>query len=288
MRQLLHLTTVFLIILAGLSPARALELAGSDLLGEPVRDALRTEMEKAGLETSLVFEGSLLGLEALQSGEADACLVAIPDGRGEPLNLRSFPVAFQIVTFLVNSACPATEISFDQLANLYRINGTVDGWSSLTSDPDWSSRKVSLWAARGGNSVALEIFNAMVLGGNALKPTVRYNSGDTRDLVTILQDDASAMVVAPATFGDLPSVRTLAVKSGTSRQAYTPSPDNVLFGDYPLRLPFNLLVSQDLNEGDLVKLVRAVYSEPVMEAFRKTNWMPIPDTERRTILAQYD
>ena len=288
MRQLLHVTTALACLLAGLSRAEALVLAGSDLLGEPVREALQAELKKAGLDVDFSLEGSLLGLEDLQSGESDACLLAVPDESGKPLELRNFPVAFQIVTFLVNAASPVTEISYVQLAGLYGGKGTLDGWSSLTSDPEWASRKVSLWATRAENSVALEIFNSMVLGGGALKPTVRFVKGGDDAVQAVLVDDASALVVAPATFKEASAVRILAVKSGQERQAFTPSPDNVLFGDYPLRLPFHLVVRDGLSDELVAKLVRAVYSPAVTKALQASSWMPIPETERRTILSQYD
>ena len=288
MRLLLNVTTALACLLAGLGRAEALVLAGSDLLGEPVREALQAELQKDGLDIDFSLEGSLLGVQALEAGNSDACILAVPDGQGEVLNLRNFPVAFQIVTFMVNSTSPVTEISYTQLAGLFGAKGTLDGWSSLTGNPDWASRKVSLWATRSENSIALEIFNAMVIGGGALKPTVRYVKGGDEAVLAVLVDDASALVVAPATFRENPAVRILAVKSGTERQAFTPSPDNVLFGDYPLRLPFHLVFKDGLSDEVVAKLVRAIYSPAVTTALQESSWMPIPETERRTILNQYD
>jgi len=258
------------------------------LLAAPVQEALVNELKAAGVDVSLSLEGSLLGLKSLQEGTSDACLLASPTDDPGTGNLRSFPLAFQVVTFLVHSSNPVTELNYPQLVDLFGHTGTLNDWSGLTSNPDWSGRKIALWASRSQSTITLEIFNAVVLRGTSLKQSLRYSTGTAEQLVALVVADPTALVLAPAIPVGNAAVRMLAVRAGTTQQAYTPSPDNVLFGDYPLRLPINLVIGPNTDQETVAKLLQAAYSPAVTAALKAMNCMTVPETERRSILAQYD
>lgn len=266
----------------------ALVVAGSDLLGADIQAAMKKQAEAVGLDLTLSLEGSLLASRALSNGEVDACILADPaDGTMEVSSMRAFPFGFQIVAFAVHSSNPVSDLTYAQLTNLYGESGVLESWSNLTPDPEWRDRNISLWAARTGNAINMEIFNAVVLKGSPLRQSVRYSSGDSVQLVSIVVEDPSAIVLVPSIPLN-PGVRLLAIKEDSGGQAYTPSPDNVFFGDYPLRLPFSLMVSDSLSDEDMGKLLQVVYSADVTEALRAANFLPISDTERRSILSQLD
>lgn len=269
----------------GSFPLHALTISGSDLFGETVRTAIEEGLGDAGIEADITFDGSLLGLRDLEAGSVDATLLAIPDGRSAESNLRRFPVGFQIVAFAVHENNPVGELSYEDLVNLFRDNGTIDDWSNLTADPVWSDRKVTLLASRREDAITLELFNALVLKGDRLKPSVRYSSGPGSDLLAAIIDDPTMLALLPSMDVDGP-VKLLAVRESADFQGYTPSEDNVFFGDYPLRLPFYLVVSERMEEASLEKLLSVIYSPEVSDALMAANCLPIPEQEQQAILGQ--
>jgi ABC-type phosphate transport system substrate-binding protein len=264
----------------------ALVITGSDLLEGPLREALEQELVASGLEVDFSLDGSLLGLDALNEGTTDAAILAVPDEGEGAMSDTSFPFAYQLVVFAVHSSNPVSELTYQQLSDLYQNNGVLNDWADLTPDLDWRDRKVALWATRSSSSMALEIFNAVVLKGQALKDSVRYAPNDAEVLESILLEDPSALVAAPS-IARSPSIRFLAIKQDDSGQAYTPSEDNVFFGDYPLRLPFYLVASESLEEEELMKLVKAIYSPVVTQALKSASYLPVSSAEQQSLLSRF-
>ena len=272
------------LLATGAQTLTAMTISGSDLLDKAVQDALEASLAGQGIEAELLLDGSLKGTEALESGSVDAAILAVPDGGEGAPGLRTFPFGFQIVTILVHASNPVTELSYGQLNNLFSDGGSYSNWSDLTEATDWANRKISFWIYRSPKVISLEIFNAIVLKGTNFKSGLNY-SASVEDLVKSIVEDPSALVLAPSVPANS-NYRSLAIKSNDSLQAYSPSPDNILFGDYPLRLPFILVVSSAMSESDLGKLLQAVYSAEVTAALVQSAMVPVPETEIRAILGQ--
>ena len=262
-----------------------LQIAGSDLLDDSIRMAITDALAAAGIDAEMSLDGSLLGINALSNGEIDACILAVPDGNDPVQKGQVYSFGFQIVAFAVNDRNPLSELDYVQLGGLFRANGTMDNWSDLVSSGDGQDRKVNLWAARSDKLIALEIFNSVALQGSPLKQSIRYSQLDPQNLMRIVENDISAIMVVP-NIKPTPGVRLLAVKEEATAQSYTPSTDNVFYGDYPLRLPFKLIVADSVDPAVLASLLRALYSDSVTRALEAAFYMPLPATERQAILSQ--
>jgi hypothetical protein len=284
-RKLLIPLSLFLLIHG--APLHALVISGSDLFGDTVRTTIQDGLRAAGIEADITFDGSLLGLRDLETGAVDATLLAIPDGRSGESGLRRYPMGFQIVAFAVHASNPVSELSYGDLENLFQDNGTIEDWNDLTSDPAWADRKISFLASRRESAITLELFNALVLKGDRLKPSVRYSAGSTEELATAVLEDTTTLALVPA-MDPSGQVKLLAVKESAEFQPYTPSLDNVFFGDYPLRLPFYLVVSDELDAGMIGKLLSVIYSPEVTDALWAVNCLPVPEPEQRSILGQFE
>ena len=286
-RSYLKYAPLFLALSGGFHSLSGLNIAGSDLLGEGIQTAIRAQLDSSGVEAKLSFDGSLLGLQAMQDGTADAVIMAVPDS-GDPLDMGNvYPFAYQVVAFAVHSTNPVTELTYDQLTKLYEENGVLNDWSDITPDLDWRDRTVSLWVTRSTSSMTLQILNALVLKGSPLKEVVRYAANDSEELQSIVSEDPAALVAVPA-ISRIPSIQFLAIKEDDAGQAYTPSEDNVFFGDYPLRLPFVLAVSDQVEAADVAKLLSAIYSEEVTAALEAVNYMPVAAAERQSLLSEFE
>ncbi len=280
-RMLLSITLVVLTV----QSMYGLYITGSDLLDKGIQDAIVEELAAAKIQTEVSFDGSLLGVGDIRAGTVDACIVAIPDGSDPISSGQVFSFGFQIVAFAVNADNPVTELDYQQLSNLFKYNGNIETWTTLTTQLDWQGRKVLLWAARSEKAIALEIFNAVVLKGSELKSSLRYNPINSEELFRIVERDTSALMVVPnITLG--PKVRLLAVKAERTSQSYTPSADNVFYGDYPLRLPFQLVIADSVDAETVNILLKAIYSDRVTKALEAAYYMPLPASERQAVLSQ--
>jgi hypothetical protein len=281
------LLTLSAAILLGLGSSQALVISGSDLLGEGIRTALKAELAKSGLEAELALEGSLTGLKAFEEGTAVATILAIPEGEEFTSSGNNYPFAFQVVAFAVHSSNPLVEVTYDQLRGVYSQGGPINDWSDLTDNSNWQDRNIASWVTRSTNLISLEIFSASVLKGSLLKESVRMAEPETENLYSIVEEEPSSLILVPY-IPDTADVRFLAVKEVESGQAYTPSMDNVFFGDYPLRMPLELFVSDSLGEQESEQLLKAIYSDAVADALEAANFMPVSREERQATLSQFD
>ncbi|NDV61524.1 hypothetical protein G0Q06_03575 [Puniceicoccales bacterium CK1056] len=269
-------------------PSQALVISGSDLFKGEMESTLLAAFEAAGLDVEIQFDGSLLGQRDLAAGTVDASLLAIPDAGRDANSLRVFPLGYQTVTFLVNSVNPVTEMTYSQLSDLFKEGGELSKWSSFTDAPAWQDRNISLIASRRENALTLELFNALVMQGSSYNVDLRFLSGDNDSLVNAVIADASALALTPAIqIGEQP-VKALAIKADEGSQAYTPSRDNIFFGDYPLRLPFYLVVADSMDDSTLSTLLQIIYSDAVTAALAEVDCVPVPEPEQRAVLAQYE
>ena len=276
-----------ILLTSGLSTAASISIGGSDLLDSGVVKALKAQLAENGIEANIAFEGSLSAKEGFTSGTVDACLIAVPDGTESGLSGKAYLAGFQAVAFAVHSTNPLEFLTYKQLTDLFQRDGETDDWAQLVDDLSWQDRKISLWASRSDRAITLEIFNAVVLDGRPLKSSIRYKTADAEQLIRVVELDASSLLVGPV-IETSPFVRLLAIKRTNAEQAYTPSIDNIFYGDYPLRLPFQLVIADTVDAETARKLVQAIYSDSVGAAMLKSFYVPLPESERIAVLSQLD
>jgi hypothetical protein len=117
-------------------PLFGVRISGSDLLGEGIEQAIQAELEKAGLKADISFNGSLHGENALASGEADACILAVPDTQELPGD-RQYLLGFQVVAFGVHPSNPLQELNYAQLGSIFQEDGGINDWVELVSELAW-------------------------------------------------------------------------------------------------------------------------------------------------------
>ncbi len=275
-----------LAFLVALPTAQGLKIAGSDLLPPEISDAILEALDAANVSAEMDLVGSVRALEAMAADQADVCIVAVPDKADQPAFERQFGFAFQIVAFGVNQRNPLEELDYAQLSDIFETGGATNTWNNLVSAGRLQDRKINLWAARSNTVIALEIFNDAVLDGSSLKDSIRYDAQSAEQLMQVVRNDDAAMILIP----NMPTsseVRILAIKAGSGEQSYTPTPDNVFYGDYPLRLPFQVIVDADLEADTMTAVLRAIYSDGVTRALERAYYMPLPELERQAVLNQF-
>jgi len=262
-------------------------LNGSDLINEPIREAILAEAEAQGLDLQLDMQGSLLGRRAFQSESTEASLLAIPDSEQVPEHYRHYPVCYQTVTFAVHDSNPLQELSYEQLARLFGDRDVLENWSELTSAVAWSDRKVALGAARQDHLVSLELFNRVVLEEKPFKRSLKITEAPAQSFRDVIRLDPNVLILLPYTKA-VPPVKFLDIKAGESDQSYNPSPANIFYGDYPLRLPFYLLIPETMDREEAKRLLGVLLSPGVSAAMLEQNFVALPDQEKRELFSRFD
>lgn len=259
--------------------AKPLRVAGSDLLRAPLQESLEAEARKLGVEAKLEFSGSGPALAGLAE-KPDLLLLALPD-ETVPAGYVGFPLAFQVVAVAVHDSNPTGEISMDQLESLYGEGGaqTIEQWGQIKEEGSWSNRQIVSSAIRQRDNLALEVFKALVLQGRPMKSSITFWESPEA-LFREVNQNPVVISLSPTTAA--PSgVKILAVSKGKAERAFGPTPENVLFGDYPLRLAFYLLRPSGSVSGEQAALMRHLLSDAVAARLSEHLLMPLPAGERR-------
>lgn len=281
------LVSAGILLLGGLCTSMAVTISGSDLLGPAIEEALGAELSSSGTDGGFEFDGSLLGVKSLEDGDSVAAILALSDDTEKPGGLTLLPIGYQVAAFAVHAENPVSELTYSQLSAIYADSGPINSWGDISDDAAWKERGMTIWAARSSKTMSLELFNAVVIDGSLLKQSVRYSTETGSDLLNLVREDSAGIVLVPQ-IEAIPSVRFLAIKADESGQAYTPSADNIFFGDYPLRLPFYLAVSESSAKAEIASILRGIFSAKVTEAMEAAGFVPLPVSERRSILSQFE
>ncbi len=272
------------LVVSSIPVTGAVRVASSDLFSTSAIDAIQASMSAAGVEAEVTRMGSMLALEALRKGEIDAAIVALPGGGLSGDQSEGIPVAYQVVTVVVQDANPLRSLSMEQLGQLFAEGGGIDDWGRLGGTGTWASRRITTHALRQSDGIGLELFKHRVLGQRPMRSNVRFGSSREAVMNSISEDPSAVGVLSGTPSGN--RLRALFISSETGGQAYSPTPDNVMFGDYPLRLSFYLLTAEAISEEAERAVKQAVFGDAFAEAIQAEGLMPPPERERRDRLME--
>lgn len=262
--------------------AGEIRLVGSDLLGRELPVALHRYAAERAFSVAVTFDGSRPALEQLKSGRAQVGLVTLPDGEGpNEADFASRSIAWHRVVVLVASANPLDRATVGELAAVFGtgVGSGYNRWGDLGLGDDWSGSPISALAPMAGAGMTAEFFRHAVLGGHPLKSQViRYAS--PADLVDRLTADRRVMALAGNRPKNSPEVKVLNLAVRTGEPAFPPTPDNIVSGDYPLRLPLRLVYRRDAESG-LSGLLAWLWSDEVAEIFGRADLVPLPASARQ-------
>ena len=112
--------------------------------------------------------------------------------------------------------------------------------------------------------------------GEEMKLTVSELIGP--EIEEILVNDPAAIAVLPY-LPDNEKIKALMVSADSESPAFGPTGNNIYYGDYPIRLPFQIVYKKD-RESELSEALRIILSDQVTEALRKNHLFVLPDAIR--------
>jgi hypothetical protein len=258
----------------------AVRLVGSDLLGETLRPRLEAAAAERGWDLRMDFGGSLSGDPAVRTGAAEIALLALPRDNPAREGVRAWPFAFEVTTVVVNGANPVRELTLDQLRSLYaEPSGPQElNWGTVGGQGPWAARPVTLHAVRERGRLSLELFKATVLGPREMRVNVRYWDSPAA-MAKQIGEDTTAIGLYPREASQ-PQVRSLFLSLGEGSQAYNATPQSIYYGDYPLRLPYYLVMADDASPAAR-EVVRFLLTDEVAEALEALGYKSAPAPERQ-------
>jgi len=264
--------------------AEGADLVGTDLLDGRFVAALRAA---AGPDVA-DFAGTLPARRAFTEGRAAAAILLMRPGEASPVaGAREFRLASAVVVVATHGSNRMEQISFEQLANAYARDARAPArnWNDL--DPAARSELMTPALSSPPGTLVLEIFQGLVLEGQAFRPDVRLRV-EPALAADLLASRAGSIVLlpkAPAARG-----RVLPVadgRPGRSATAYGPDENNVHNGDYPLQLPLILHVRPD-KVAALRPALRWLCSDAAASLLADQGLTPAPAAARSAFLQRLD
>ncbi|MFT6235427.1 MAG: ABC-type phosphate transport system substrate-binding protein [Lentimonas sp.] len=279
---------LFLLAATAVAPANARQfrIAASDLLADFITEPLQAYGEEHSMEFKVDDIGSLPALERLRSDEIDLAIIAVPEDTGVPRDeFRVFPFAYDVAVIAVNQSNPINEISLASLGGIFGANeeSNYTTWGDLGLS-GWGSRSIKTLAGQNNRSISLELFKFSVLRSGQMKSTVA--SVKDSELEGLLLSDAASIAILPG----LPKskkVKSLMISSEIDGPAFSPTDDNVHYGDYPIRLAF-YVVYKERDQARAQKVLRVLLNDDLAAALRGNNLVALPDTVRRKLTMDLD
>lgn len=263
--------------------APMLRIAGSDLLQSAIEPGLEEFARSRRIQVEATFDGSLRAMDALREGRVDLALIARPDtAELDTTRFRYLDFCYHVATIVVANGNPIEEISLSEASRIFRSGAAADirRWGQLGASGLWLNRNIQPIAIDYSDGITLELFKYACLNGDPIKQGARLLR--TAEAIHMaLENDASTIAVYPGV-DTPPNVRKLriSVREGDEgTPAFDPSPQNIYFGDYPLRLPFYIVYDPD-RRSEVVPLLRWLYSDEIAQSLRLEGLVPVPANER--------
>ncbi|MEY2882188.1 MAG: hypothetical protein RLZZ15_4568 [Verrucomicrobiota bacterium] len=266
--------------------AADVRVVGSDLLGAAFSKTLAGAAAESGTRLALALEGSRPGLDELKSARAHLAVVVLTAGdEKEFAEFRGVPLAFHGVVVLVPDAAPLEQIALDQLDGAFGVGGPllITRWGDFGLKGEWAANVVSPQVPAVGTSLITEYFRHRVLKDRAFKSNLgRY--GTPEELSIRLAGASRAIAIATAVPPTALRVKILPVAVRVGEPAFLPTPENLVSGDYPLRLPVRVLFRADAPPS-VTALVRFLLGEETARALAAAELVPLPPAARRQLAA---
>ena len=279
---------LFILAAAVVAPAsaRQVRIAASDLLADFITEPLQASGEEHSIEFKVDSIGSLPALERLRSDEIDLAIIAVPEDTDVPRDeFRVFPFAYDVAVIAVNQSNPINEISLASLGGIFGANeeSNYTTWGDLGLS-GWGSRSIKTLAGQNDKSISLELFKFSVLRGGQMKTTVA--SVKDSEIEGSLLSDAASIAILPRV-PKSKKVKALMISREVDGPAFSPTDDNVHYGDYPIRLAF-YIVYNERDEALAQKVLRVLLNDDLAASLRDNNLFALPDTVRRKLTMDLD
>lgn len=269
--------------------AAPVRVTGSDLFAAAIEPELKHFAQTSDLEMSVSMQGSRVGLEALEKGQADLALVVVGTEDVKPsAALHAVTVGYLTAVVVAPASVNLTQISFNQLGGVFGSSEALSlkRWGDLGVTGAMSARVITPLVAR-RDALAYDIFRYNALKTPEFKATVVTvdDSATLHSRLAGLDEGGLALVSTPPS-EHLP-LKVLLVAKGDRDVAYGPTPENLHSGDYPLRLPVQLVFRKS-DAKRLNGVLRELLADETAPVLVKAGIIPLPVQARNQLVFELE
>ena len=243
--------------------------------------------EYAKVDPSVSIEvsggGSGIGIAALINGTAD---IANSSRKLEPGEVekakakhgsdpKEFMVGYDALSIYVHKDNPLTEISIDQLAEIYKEGGKVTKWSELgvQNIPGGKGEEI-VRVSRQNNSGTYHYFREVVIGKQGDFKAGSVDLNGSKDVVELIATTPNAIGYSGLGYAT-PAVKILKVAKKKGEPAIQPSIETTLNKTYPIARPM-FMYTPGTPPPHVQKYLDWVLTDSGQKIVQDTGYVPLP------------
>ena len=154
-------------------------------------------------------------------------------------------VGFDALAVYVHKDNPLSEISLEELAEIYGDEGTITRWSQLgLRDPPRGNDKI-VWINRQNSSGTYAYFRETVLGKRRDYKLGSIDQSGSKEVVELVAHTPGALGYSGMGY-DVPGVKMLRISKRRGQRGVAPTLDNARNGSYPITRPLQIYTAGEL------------------------------------------
>ena len=226
--------------------------------------------------------GSGTGIAALINGTVD---IANCSRKMKPIEIertkkntgkepQELTVGYDALAVYVHKGNPLSEISIEQLANIYGEEGTITKWSQLEIQYAACANDEIIRISRQSNSGTYAYFREALLGKTSDFKLGSRDLHGSKDVVELVSSTPCAIGYSGMGYATK-HVKMLKISKNTGGPSASPSVENTLSGDYPIARPLHIY-SLGTPSGEIKKYLDWVLSETGQSIVNESGYVPLP------------
>ncbi|HEY0713566.1 MAG TPA: PstS family phosphate ABC transporter substrate-binding protein [Polyangia bacterium] len=225
--------------------------------------------------------GSGVGVAALINGTADIANSSrkleheeTEKAKAAGHDPKEFLVGYDGLAIFVHKDNPIEEITIEQLAGIFRENGTIEKWSDLgvTNIPGARSDKIIL-ISRQNNSGTYHYFREVVVGKKHDFKLGSMDMNGSKDVVELVSKTPGALGYSGLGYAT-PAVKVVKVAKKAGQPSVMPSNETIMNRSYPIARPM-FMYTPSAPQPHVKKYLDWILSAAGQKIVEQTGYVPL-------------
>ena len=259
----------------------------------PITEAVAEEFQKVQprVRVTVGVSGTGGGFKKFAKGETDISGASRPIKKKEitkakegKIEFIELPVAYDGISVVVSKKNPLSEITVDELHQLWKPESKVKKWNQINKS--WKNVELNLYGP-GPDSGTFDYFTKAINGKEKASRSDYVASEDDNVIVRGVSEDPNAIgYFGYAYYNENKNkLKALAIKK--DRTAIAPTVKTIEDGSYPLARPVFIYVALDSAKKPEVEAFVNFYLDNVKTLAKEVGYIPLPDAMYKKIKQRF-